>query len=124
MEIWIFLVLDFNTDRAFMMSGSFLPIAETTVTMKPVLDDVLKRTKCDIPQVQSHVECLRNLSAHELLEASVKTNQHFNTPLTTVFKPIIDDNFFRRQHIVSLQTGKFMKIPIMISTAPDEGTRD
>jgi carboxylesterase type B len=101
-----------------MMSGTFVPILENTDTMRPVADRIVKMTKC---AGNSTLDCLRKLSSAELLDVSTRTNNELNSPLTTVYGPIIDNYWVKVQHHESLRTGKFRKVPLLISTAKDEG---
>lgn len=111
-------------DRAFMQSGSFLPIMETPRTMRPIVNYLSQITKCNNTQM---IACLRNMTAHDLNAASLETNTVFNSPLSSIWGkkvltvgPIQDGNLINRAHFRSIELGKFRKVPIMINTNSDE----
>lgn len=111
-------------DRAFMQSGFYGPHMETTESSSHIVDTLGDLTQCNGP---NRIECLRSLSAEDLLHASEET-QNACDPVATIWLPIIgsdwltlDYNFVPRQQRESLQMGLFRKIPIMITTAADEG---
>lgn len=105
-------------DRAFIQSGSSIPIIETTRSMKPAMDYIAHKAGCKGPK---YMECIREKDAKELLEASAEVNLKLYTPFTTIYVPLLDGKLIRRQHYESLKTGKFMKIPLLLSSTIDEG---
>lgn len=60
-------------NRAVLQSGFFGPILETTETMAPVADLVAKIANCTNVD---RIDCLRKLTAEQLMEVSYRTNYH------------------------------------------------
>jgi carboxylesterase type B len=88
-------------DRAFMMSGSLIPILESPSTTSPIVNELARNLNCDLVKM-SRMDCLRHASSSQLLEASVMTNRAFNNPVSTIYGPVMDGNLFKRQQYESL----------------------
>lgn len=111
-------------DRVVLMSGGTIllmsgamPYLETIEGVQYIAEYFNNLVNCTMPQ---NLECLRALSAHDMLQASIKTNNDVGTVLHTSFGPFVDGFFIRRQHHDSLSSGLFRKIPVMINTNIDE----
>jgi carboxylesterase type B len=103
-----------------MQSGAYSSIVESTETSRPIVDYLSNITGCN--NTDMLISCLRNLTADDLMAASLQTNTVFNSPLSTIWKPVIDGDIVQRQQLESVERGLFRKIPIMINTNQDEAT--
>jgi hypothetical protein len=101
-----------------MQSGPYTPILETVVTARPIVDYLANITDCQ----ENLISCLRNLSADDLMAASLQTNTIFKCPLSTIWLPIVDGDMIKYQLHESIQKERFRKIPLMINTNKDEAT--
>lgn len=108
-------------DRVFLQSGSLIPVIDTPANADFVYRNMLSHVgrRCGI--AQTSLECLRDLPANDLLEASLLTKKEINSPISTAFGPLLDGKIFQRQQHESLRLKLFRKIPMMINTVQDEG---
>lgn len=82
------------------------------------MDALSKRIGCYGPKV---IACFRNATADDLLQAQLDVTATFESPLTTIFQPLLDNKLFTRSPYDALASGQFLRIPLMISTVLDEG---
>jgi carboxylesterase type B len=101
-----------------MQSGPYSPILETVVTARPIVDYLANITHCQ----ENLISCLRNLTADDLMAASLQTNTIFQSPLSTIWAPIVDGVMIKYQLHESIQKERFQNIPLMINTNKDEAT--
>lgn len=97
-------------DRAIVHSGSILPVLDTPKTVPWLLEGILTKSKCT---GSDHLQCLRKLSAAELLKVSYANDAEMSPPITSFF-PLIDSTFLTRQNSQALAQGLFRKVPLML----------
>ena len=108
-------------DRVFLQSGSAIPVFDTPDQGEYVFENLMSQLKHKCTVGQTSLQCLRDLPAQDLLDASLRTNKQLNSAILTSYGPVLDGKFIRRQHFDSLRLGLFRKIPLMVSTTKDEG---
>ncbi|KAI8912799.1 Carboxylesterase [Gorgonomyces haynaldii] len=107
-------------DRAILQSGSMLPITDTIDRTQFVMDEFKRLSGCNSTG-QAFIDCIKHMDAEQLRVASDQTYIQLDSPFATSYQPILDGTFITEQQSKSLESGRFRKIPVMITTNKDEG---
>ncbi|KAJ3334280.1 hypothetical protein HDU76_003929 [Blyttiomyces sp. JEL0837] len=102
--------VDLLFDKAILQSDSGK--ARTVSASQPFFDSVVKQLNCDTSTAK--VNCLRQVSASDLLAAGANHQGSFD--------PVIDGVYITQSPILAFKKGEYMKIPIIIGSVTDEGT--
>lgn len=105
---------------AVLQSGFTLPILETPESIRAVSSYISQRSNCNIKDYQKLMKCMKELSPSDLLRLSIETNTAFDSPLGTIWLPVIDGEFIKRQQWQSLDMGLFVKVPLLMTMANSE----
>ncbi|CZR56370.1 related to triacylglycerol lipase V precursor [Phialocephala subalpina] len=104
---------------------SFFPVGLSngynSTAYQSVYNTLVSNTSCSSPssQFSTSLECLRNLPFSELNSVlNISTSTSGFGP----FVPIIDSDFIQTWPSLQLETGNFVKAPLLIGTNTDEGT--
>ncbi|KAJ3515204.1 hypothetical protein NLJ89_g1904 [Agrocybe chaxingu] len=106
--------------RASMGSGS-PGVLPDVLKQQEYFDSLVTDTNCTT--ARDRLKCLRDAPFDDLMEAINRTPNLFSFQSVRIaWQPMVDGKTIVRDPQISLQTGKYAKIPTIVGTSEDEGT--